>query len=98
LHDDDAAPSPVDSATVRRSRAPSARSMRFFGTHAWTIAESRKPRTSAHHTSHAIWNAAHRPSAIVLRKSTTATLAAGPLNNRGQTPVLIRAHTCVPDV
>src|SRR5512132_3591878 len=34
------------------------------------MAESRKPRPSAHHTSHAIWNAAQRPSPIVLRKST----------------------------
>src|SRR4051812_14313670 len=39
--------------------------MRARGTHACTIAETRKPRTSAHQTSHAISTAFHRPSPIV---------------------------------
>src|SRR3954453_8903731 len=43
----------------------SARWMRSRGTHACTIAEMRKPSTSAHHTSQAIRKAFHSPSPIV---------------------------------
>src|SRR4051794_36917137 len=71
-HDDDAAPRPVASATGRGPEPDRARSMRRRGTQAWTIAEMAKPRTSAHHTSHAIRNAFQRPSPIFAITSLTA--------------------------
>ena len=49
---------------MRRSRAPSARSIRERGTQACTIAESRKPSTSAQPTSHAICPAFASPCPI----------------------------------
>src|SRR5947209_18348432 len=42
-HEDDAAPSPVASATGRGPDPPSARWIRSRGTQAWTIAEIAKP-------------------------------------------------------
>ena len=82
LQDDEAAPNPVASASDRSPRPPKARSMRARGTHACTIPESRKPRTSAHQTSHAIWNAFQSPCAIwstpysVARRRPSATSTA----------------------
>src|SRR5215218_6793435 len=67
---------PVARATVRRSRPPSARSMRERGTQAWTMPEKRNPRISAQVTSHAIWNACQRPSPIVSSTSMLPTYPA----------------------
>ena len=60
--DDDAAPSPLASATGRTPPAPSARSMRTRGAHACTAPEIVNPSTSAHHTCHAISSAFCSPS------------------------------------
>ena len=60
-HEEEAAPIPVARATGRAPEPPRARSMRSRGTHAWTIAESTKPSTSAHHTCHAIRKAFAKP-------------------------------------
>src|SRR5512133_1149409 len=45
--------------------------MRSRGTHACTIAEIAKPRTRAHHTSHAMSTAFHRPSPTLAMTSAT---------------------------
>jgi len=50
-HEDDAAPSPVARAVEPRPWPLKLRSIRSLGTHDWTMAESAKPRTSAHQTS-----------------------------------------------
>src|SRR5437660_12700562 len=81
--EDDAAPSPVASATGRTPLPPSVRSMRERGVHACTIALMRKPSTSAHQTSQAIRNASSSPSASV---SSTLTCSA---------PGALRAHLLV---
>ena len=60
-HEDDAAPSPVASATGRAPEPASARCTRSRGTHACTIAEIAKPNTSAHPTSHAISSESRTP-------------------------------------
>jgi hypothetical protein len=44
---------------------------RSRGTHAWTMAEIAKPRTSAHQTAQAMSTAFHRPSPTLARTSAT---------------------------
>src|SRR4051812_23590437 len=56
-HDDEAAPRPVAHAIGRAPLPLSERSMRSRGTQAWTIAEMKKPSTSAHQTCQAISSA-----------------------------------------
>src|SRR5215218_6478285 len=46
--------------------------MRSRGTHAWTIAEIAKPRTSAHQTSQPMSTAFQRPSPTLERTSATS--------------------------
>src|ERR1700731_4625827 len=53
-HDDDAAPKPAASASVRGRSSPSSRTIVDFLTRAWIIADSPKPRISAQVTSHVI--------------------------------------------
>src|SRR5215211_4268995 len=55
----------------------SARSTRWRGTHAWTIAEIANPSTSAHHTSYAIRKAFHSPSPTVERNPPTLNTVGG---------------------
>src|SRR4051812_37878856 len=64
-HDDEAAPSPVASAIGRTPSPDSDDSIRRRGTQACTIAEIRKPSTSAHQTAHAIRKACESPSPIL---------------------------------
>ena len=65
------------SATVFRPRPPRDCSIRERGTQAWTTAESRNPSTSAHQTSHAIWNAFQSPCPIWSRTSISPTITSG---------------------
>ena len=53
-HDDDAAPKPVASASVRGRSSPSSRMTVDFLTRAWIIADSANPRISAQVISHVI--------------------------------------------
>ena len=58
-------------------RPPRDCSIRERGTQAWTTAESRNPSTSAHQTSHAIWNAFQSPCPIWSRTSISPTITSG---------------------
>ena len=49
-HDDEAAPRPVALEIGAKPLPDSAASTRWRGTHAWTTAETAKPRTNAHQT------------------------------------------------
>ena len=70
-HEEEAAPNPVARATGLGPDRESAASIRARGTHAWTIAEIAKPRTSAHQTSYAISSDCRIPSQIVSRAPPT---------------------------
>ncbi len=63
-HEDEAAPSAVARASGPTPSPASAAWTRSRGIHACTIAEIRKPRTSAHQTSQAISSAFQSPSPI----------------------------------
>jgi hypothetical protein len=76
-HDDDAAPSPVAFSVDPRPRPPSTRSISPRVNQACTIPDSRKPRISAHHTSHAIWKAKLSASPIAPSTSVTAQSPGG---------------------
>ena len=60
-HDEEAAPSPVAVAMGFKPPPERAFWMRSRGTHAWTTAEMKKPKTSAHQTSQPIRNASRSP-------------------------------------
>jgi hypothetical protein len=79
-HEDEAAPSAVARSTGRAPSPASAAWTRSRGTHACTIAEMRKPRTSAHQTSQAISSAFHRPSPIA--EGTAVTILLGGIRPR----------------
>src|SRR5436309_3262488 len=98
-HDEDAAPSPVASATGFGPDPDSARSIRARGTHAWSIAEIAKPNTSAHQTSQAIKNESWRPCQSTSRTSigVHASIPQGGLCYAGRvstpTTVPVRGYT-----
>jgi hypothetical protein len=71
-HEEDAAPSPVARATGRALEPLSADSMRSRGTHACTMAEIAKPRTSAHQTSQAMRKASFRAAQTTSMSPTVA--------------------------
>src|ERR1700744_741844 len=71
-HDDEAAPSTVAREVGPAPDPPNVRSIRSRGTHAWTIAEMAKPKTSAHHTAQAMRRASRTPCQ---RRSRSAVIA-----------------------